>query len=289
MGRLLPFLRLLRIGTVFSPAADVAASAAILGLPFDATVVRAAIASASLYAAGMVWNDIADRRADAVRRPERPLPRGDVSLPAAVALGALLLAASLLVSPCRLHHLAMAALVLGYDFGAKRIVWLGALGMATLRAMNLATAYAASAALGTAVAADAARTLWIACACYAAYIAAVTVLGVLEDEPKVRPRAVAAIQAAPPLAAWCGIAAVQDAFWPAPALALVPALAFLRRNARARAWDRAAIRRSMTWLLLGTMLYTSLLALAADRPLVAAGIAAAILPARWISRRIALT
>ena len=46
---------------------------------------------------------------------------------------------------------------------------------------------------------------------------------------------------------------------------------------------------SMTLLLLGTMLYTALLALAAGRPAEAVGIVLAILPARWISRRIALT
>jgi len=37
------------------------------------------------------------------------------------------------------------------------------------------------------------------------------------------------------------------------------------------------------------MLYTALLALAAARPLEAIAIASAILPARWIARRIALT
>jgi hypothetical protein len=45
----------------------------------------------------------------------------------------------------------------------------------------------------------------------------------------------------------------------------------------------------MTYLLLGTMLYTALLTLAADRWPEAVGIVAAIPAARWISRRIALT
>ena len=64
---------------------------------------------------------------------------------------------------------------------------------------------------------------------------------------------------------------------------------FLRRNTRTRTWDQAAIRRSMMFLLLGTMLYTGLLALAAGRPYEALAIVAAIAPARWIARRIALT
>jgi hypothetical protein len=64
---------------------------------------------------------------------------------------------------------------------------------------------------------------------------------------------------------------------------------FWLRIARTANWDQAAIRRSMTFLLLGTMLYTALLTLAAGRYLEAIAIAAAILPARWIARRIALT
>jgi 4-hydroxybenzoate polyprenyltransferase len=287
--RLLPLLRLVRVGTLFSPAADVVASAAVAGLPWDAVVARAAVASVCLYAAGMVWNDVADRRVDAVQRPERPLPRGDVSLGFAIALGTALLLGGLALSPCRLHHGVIAALVLAYDFGSKLVPWLGALGMGTLRALNLGTALA----LPGAIAPGRERDLVVAAACYGVYIVAVTVLGIFEDAPadgpKVRGRAVAAVQAAPPIAAFCALVTVQGGAWPAPALAAVPLLWFLRRNARTRVWDRRAIRTSMTFLLLGTMLYTALLALAAGEPVAAAAIAAAIVPARWIARRIALT
>lgn len=285
MPRLLPILRLLRAGTLFSPAADVVASAAMLGALGQPEVVRAAAASVALYAAGMVWNDIADRRLDAVQRPERPIPRGDVSLGFAVALGVALLAAGLWASPCRLHHGLIALLVLAYDFAGKRVEWLGALGMGTLRALNLGTGLAFVAA----PAPESARAALVAAVCYGAYIVAVTILGIFEDRPAVRGRAVAAVQSAPPLVALCGIATVQGGLWPAPALAALPALWFLRRNARTRTWDQASIRRSMLFLLLGTMLYTAALALAAGAPWAACGIAAAIVPARWIARTIALT
>lgn len=286
MPRLLPLLRLLRVGTLFSPCADVVASFAIAGLPYDGTAVRAVGASLLLYAAGMVWNDVADRRLDAVQRPERPLPRGDVTPGFAAALGTLLLAGGVLLSPCRAHHGLIAALVLAYDFGGKRVPWLGALGMGALRAMNLATGLAVA---GQALPAERARDLLVAAGCYAIYIVAVSVLGAYEDEPRVRGRAVAAVQAAPPLAAFAGIAAVQGGFWPAPALALVPAMWFLRRNSTTRSWDQAAIRRSVTLLLIGTMVYTALLSLAAGRPWAAAAIAAAVPAARAIARRIMLT
>jgi 4-hydroxybenzoate polyprenyltransferase len=233
----------------------------------------------------MVWNDIADRRLDAEQRPERPLPSGDVSLSFACLLGIALLLVGLLVSPCRSHHGLIAGLVLAYDFAGKRIEWLGALGMGTLRALNLGTALA----FPGPPAPELARAAVVAALCYGVYIIAVTMLGIFEDRPSVRGRAVAAVQAAPPIVALCGIVMVQGGLWPAPAVAAVPALWFLRRNSRTTTWDQAAIRRSMFFLLLGTMLYTASLAFAAGELLAAAAIAAAILPARWIARTIALT
>lgn len=286
MASVLPWLRLLRAGTLFSPAADVVASLCIAQAAWSRSALAAVIASVLLYAAGMVWNDVADRREDAVNRPERPLPRGDVSVRSAVTLGAALLAAGVAISPCRTHHAVIAGLVLVYDFAAKRIAWLGALCMGVLRGLNLATAVALA---GAGIAPVWNDALLVASVCYGVYIVAVTVLGVFEDTPGVRPRAVAAVQTAPPLAALCGLWTVQGGFWPAPALASLPILWFLRGNARRQHWDRAAIRRSMTFLLLGTMLYTALLALAAGRGLEALAIAAAIVPARWIATRIALT
>ncbi|MBX3464115.1 MAG: UbiA family prenyltransferase [Planctomycetes bacterium] len=288
MPALFPVLRLLRVGTLFSPAADVTASLAVLGLPWDRDAVAAVAASVLLYAAGMVWNDVADRRLDAVQRPERPLPRGDVSLAFAAGLGVALLAAAIALSPCRQHHGLLAVLVLLYDFAGKRFDWGGALLMGGLRALNLGTALALPAAMAEADA-GAGASLRLACACYGLYIVAVTVLGIFEDASGVRPRAIAAVQTAPPIAALAGIAVVQEGPWPAPVLAAVPALWFLRRNARRTTWDQAALRASMTLLLLGTMLYTGALAFAAGRTWEALAIVAAIVPARQIARRIQLT
>lgn len=282
---LLGTMRLLRVGTLFSPAADVVASAAIAGLPVDGTLARAAGASVCLYAAGMVWNDVADRRVDAVQRPERPLVRGDVPLAVAVLLGVALLAAGVLASPCRGHHGLIAGLVLAYDFGSKRAPLLGVLLMATLRGLNLGVGLALAPAAPPAVR----EALLVAACCYGVYIAAVTMLGIFEDVPNVRGRAVAALQTAPPLAALFAVAVVQGGPWPAPAVFALPAAWFLRRNTRLRAWPQAEIRRSMGYLLLGTMLFTGALALAAGRGDLAAAIVAAIAPARWIARRIALT
>ncbi|MBL8752789.1 MAG: UbiA family prenyltransferase [Planctomycetes bacterium] len=285
MPSLLSILRLVRVGTVFSPAADVVASAALAGLPCDGLVVRAALASASLYAAGMVWNDIADRHVDARQRPERPLPSGQVGLGFAVALGTAMLALALLLSPCRLHHAGLAALVLAYDFLSKRLVVLAVLGMGLLRAGNLLTA----ASIGATASADHAGHVLVAAIGYGLYIVAVTVLGIAEDQQRPARSVVVLAQLVPPVVVAGVLLHVQGGWWPAPALAVLPLALFVRRVAIVRDWSRGAIRASMTWLLLGTMLYTAALTLAAGEAWLAAGIAAAIVPARWIARAIALT
>jgi hypothetical protein len=69
----------------------------------------------------------------------------------------------------------------------------------------------------------------------------------------------------------------------------MPVLWFLRRNARTTEWTQPEIRRSMMFLLLGTMLYTAMLTLAAGRWPEAVGILLAIPIARRIARSIALT
>ena len=241
------------------------------------------LASVALYGAGMVWNDIADRRVDARLRPERPLPSGHVSLPFALAFGALLLLAGIGLSPCRWHHGLIAVLVLTYDFSSKAVPWLGPLLMGTLRGLNLATALAFTD-IGEGATATA---ILVAAVCYGLYIVAVTVLGIFEDTPSVSGRAVAAIQSAPPIVAVAGIYAAQGGFWPAPAVAAIPALWFLRRNSRRATWDQGAIRKSMMFLLLGTMIYTALLALAAEHYIAAGAIGVAIPVARRTNRWLA--
>ncbi len=282
----LSVLRLCRIGTWFSPAADVLASTAIAQIPLGTDVVRAMLASVLLYGAGMVWNDVADLKIDRVQRPERPLPAGHLPMTFAIVLGLALLGGGMWLSPCPAHHGLIALLILVYDFVSKHAPWLGALNMGVLRGLNLATAFClAEQPLPVGVA----QSLLVAATCYGIYIVAVTIIGIFEDTPSVSARAVSAVQSAPPLVAFAGIVSVEGAFFPVSMIAAVPVLWFLRRNARTREWTQATIRQSMMYLLLGTMLYTSLLTLAAGRVWESVGIAAAIPVARRIARQIALT
>lgn len=282
MRRAFAYLKLLRAGTLFSPGADVAAGLCLAGLPWSVDAGRAVLASICLYAAGMVLNDHADRHLDARQRPERPIPSGQIAPASALLLGSVLLATSLAVAPCKAYYAVMAALVLGYDYVLKANAITGALVMGSLRALNLA----AGAVVVTATAPP--RVVVIAAATYGLYIVAVTLLGILEDHQQVRRRTVVSIQLVPPLSASLALLGMPQP-WPAAAIAFLLTGVFTARMRTIRVWDQAAIRGSMMWLLLGTMLYTGLLCLSAGRLIEALTVLVALLAARWVSRRIALT
>jgi 4-hydroxybenzoate polyprenyltransferase len=154
--RWLAFAQLLRLPNVFTAWADIAlasaaATAVLDELPawFLATTVLLALASGSLYLAGMVWNDVFDLAEDAESRPFRPLPSGRVSRRTAVFLGTLLILGGLalaagagavagrgaLAAPFG-YAVAIAIAVLAYDGGLKRSP-LGPVSMAACRFLNV--------------------------------------------------------------------------------------------------------------------------------------------------------
>jgi hypothetical protein len=290
MASLLPYLRLVRAGALFSPGCDVLAGLSILGLGWSAESARLVAASILVYAGGMVLNDVADVREDRRQRPERPIPRGDIGIVQAALLACLLLFAGMWSAPesYRLHYAVLVGGVICYDLVSKRWLLAAALTMAALRGLNLLAA-GAPLWIGAGSGSAMPQALLLAACCYAVYIFAVTILGSYEDQPPANPRAIVAVQTAPPLAAVVGLLAVQGGPWPAPTIAALLAVAFLRRNRRVGCWDRSSIRGSMTLLLLGTMLYTGLLCAAADRYLVAAVVFLCVPVAKRLARRISLT
>ena len=127
-------LRLVRIANVFTALADILAGYAVV----QGTLVAAPeliwllLASACLYSGGIALNDRFDLEQDRRERPERPLPRGDVSLRVAHALIAMLLLGGLACAalagkaagtgptiPLGVAVLLLAAIV-GYDAGLKK-------------------------------------------------------------------------------------------------------------------------------------------------------------------------
>src|SRR5271166_6623722 len=95
-----PYAQLVRLPNLPTPIADIALAALTVGTlnrRWPAFVLLC-FASASLYMAGMVWNDFFDVEQDERERPERPIPSGRVSRWTAGILGASLLAAGLLLA-----------------------------------------------------------------------------------------------------------------------------------------------------------------------------------------------
>jgi len=137
------YLQLLRLPTVFTAMADI-----FLGFiltyrgfqPLD-KLLGLLGASCGLYLAGMVFNDVFDRKQDALERPNRPIPSGRVSVMAAVVLGIVLMAGGVASAWTvnvwsQIIALALVPAILGYDAVLKRTS-LGPLGMGLCRFLNV--------------------------------------------------------------------------------------------------------------------------------------------------------
>ncbi|MGK5522035.1 SCO3242 family prenyltransferase [Micromonospora sp. URMC 107] len=162
MPRLADLAELVRAPAALSVPGDVVAGAAAAGALGRRTPALAA-ASVLLYWAGMAANDWADRRLDAVERPERPIPSGRVAPGAALGLAAGFTAAGVALATAAGGRRAatvavgLAAAVWGYDLAAKSTaagpavmaacrgldVLLGATGGRALRAVPAAVTVAA--------------------------------------------------------------------------------------------------------------------------------------------------
>jgi 4-hydroxybenzoate polyprenyltransferase len=99
-SRLRAYFELLRFPAVFTAIADVMMGYLVtqrsLQPPWAIGVLI--LASACLYLAGMVLNDVSDAAADAVERPQRPIPSGRIPLASAQRLGWCLLVGGILAA-----------------------------------------------------------------------------------------------------------------------------------------------------------------------------------------------
>ncbi|NQT94775.1 MAG: UbiA family prenyltransferase [Lentisphaerae bacterium] len=145
-GRTRAWFELLRIPNLPTvpgdPLAGYALALAANGARAAVGPGRAIAAALLFYAAGLLWNDVADRKIDAVERPERPLPGGRVSSRAAALVGAVWAVMGLALAwwagvACGLTAVCLLVLVLLYDFAARRGSWLGCLNMGLCRGMSL--------------------------------------------------------------------------------------------------------------------------------------------------------
>jgi 4-hydroxybenzoate polyprenyltransferase len=184
------YLELLRPANVVTALADVLAGYAVAGGGQPVALGWLLASTASLYAGGIVLNDVFDAALDARERPERPIPSGRVSAGSAAMLGGLLLAigvaAAFRANPTAgTVALGIAAAVLLYDAAAKRHRVAGPLVMGTCRALNLLLGIAATPAV--------LAVEWPLAAIPLAYITAVTVLSRAEVRGGARPAALAVL------------------------------------------------------------------------------------------------
>ncbi|MFL6124917.1 SCO3242 family prenyltransferase [Actinophytocola sp.] len=89
------YLQLVRAPAALTVLGDTVAGAAAAGNPLRGRRLLLPFSSAAFYWAGMALNDWADRKLDAVERPERPIPSGRVRPEQALAVAGGLTAAGL--------------------------------------------------------------------------------------------------------------------------------------------------------------------------------------------------
>lgn len=143
VGPVRSWLQLVRLPAVFTAFADIAAGFAAKTSSFQPVTQFAALLTASgcLYLAGMIFNDVFDRRRDAIGRPGRPIPAGRISVVSATALAILLMAVGIgsaaSVSRQALWiSLGLTACIFAYD-GLLKATPLGPLAMGGCRFLNV--------------------------------------------------------------------------------------------------------------------------------------------------------
>jgi len=150
------YAQLVRLPNLFTAAADALAGYLVAGGSAHEVGRWGPLAGASMaiYAAGVALNDVFDRELDRVERPGRPIPSGRVSVPAAVALAAGLMAAALGLAgwvggmgPPLVVASLLVGCVLGYDLGLRRTP-LGPEVMGACRGLDVLLGMSLSARLG---------------------------------------------------------------------------------------------------------------------------------------------
>jgi 4-hydroxybenzoate polyprenyltransferase len=135
-------VRLIRAPAALTVLGDTLAGAAAAGRPLRGRRLALPVASVALYWAGMALNDYADRAVDARERPERPIPRGQISPNQALAVaggltvGGLALAAAGGGRDALRVATLLTGTILAYDCWLKHTP-AGPVGMAACRGLDV--------------------------------------------------------------------------------------------------------------------------------------------------------
>jgi 4-hydroxybenzoate polyprenyltransferase len=171
----------MRPANIITSVSDVLAGVAISGFLFEATfqtnytvpLALLCISTMGLYGGGVVFNDVFDQALDKAERPERPIPRGVVTIKEARGLGILLLftgiITALLVSNLSgLLAMSIVIAALLYNKFSKHHPVLGPLNMGLCRGLNLL--------LGISIITAAVSEWWFLGFVPVIYIAAITMI-----------------------------------------------------------------------------------------------------------------
>jgi len=111
-------------------------------LPGCKTLALVACVALCLYGAGLILNDLHDRKRDALRRPERPLASGQISVRAATTVMLVLTVVALLLAlamgrDCFCTAVVLAAAIAAYNLLLKDLTVPGALAMGACRGFSV--------------------------------------------------------------------------------------------------------------------------------------------------------
>lgn len=156
MKKVFAYLQLMRPANIVTAIADIMAGAAVTGVftlalytnnnewssDYLTHLCWLIGATIGLYGGGVVFNDVFDAKLDRQERPERAIPRGDVSVTEAGLLGGILLAGGVLMALqvsviSSIIALAVAACALLYDGWGKHQLIFGPINMGLCRGGNL--------------------------------------------------------------------------------------------------------------------------------------------------------
>lgn len=175
------FLKLARPANLVTAVADILAGIAISGIllmdPLDEEMSRniflLCMSTIGLYGGGIIFNDVFDIKIDKLERPERPLPKGLISMQSATIYGILLLvigilSAFLVNKTAGIIAVLTSISALVYDKWGKNHKWLGPPNMGLCRGLNLL--------LGISILPQMAFELWYLAFIPIVYISAITMI-----------------------------------------------------------------------------------------------------------------
>jgi 4-hydroxybenzoate polyprenyltransferase len=149
-SKFLLFLKLARPANLVTAVADILAGVAISGVllmtpiagELSYSIFLLCLSTIGLYGGGIVFNDVFDIEIDKLERPERPLPKGLISVQSATGYGIILLALGIIFAFLVNQTAGTIAILtslsaLVYDKWGKNHKWLGPPNMGLCRGLNL--------------------------------------------------------------------------------------------------------------------------------------------------------